>query len=71
MLVAPKIILTSEKRVEFLRLVRSRLTSVKLEQRVGIVMLAADGFQSKDIAQMLSIVRVQVPVGDSAIACPA
>ena len=60
MRVAPEIILTSEERVELLRLVRSRLTSVRLEQRAGIVLLAAEGFQNKDIAQMLSIGRVQV-----------
>ena len=43
-----------------MRLVRSRLISVRLEPRAGIVLLAADGFQNKDIAQMLSIGRVQV-----------
>jgi transposase len=31
-----------------------------LEQRAGIVLLAADGFQNKNIAQMLGIGRVQV-----------
>lgn len=60
MRVAPEIILTSEERAELMRLVRSRLTSVRLEQRAGIVLLARDGFENKDIAQMLSIGRVQV-----------
>ena len=60
MRVAPEIILTSQERAELMRLVRSRLTSVRLEQRTGIVLLAADGFQNKDIAQMLAIGRVQV-----------
>ena len=55
-----RIILTSQERAELMRLVRSRLTSVRLEQRTGIVLLAADGFQNKDIAQMLAIGRVQV-----------
>src|SRR5665811_1372603 len=60
MRVATEIDLTNEERVELMKLVRSRLTSVRLEQRAGIVLLAADGFQNKDIAQMLGIGRVQV-----------
>ena len=60
MRVAPEIVLTNEDRAELMKLVRSRLTSVRLEQRCGIVLLAADGFQNKDIAQMLGVGRVQV-----------
>src|SRR5450756_2533833 len=60
MRVATEIDLTNEERVELMKLVRSRLTSVRLEQRAGIVLLAADGFQNKDIAQMLAVGRVQV-----------
>lgn len=60
MRVAPEILLTDDERMVLMNLVRSRLTSVRLEQRAGIVLLAADGFQSKDIAQMLSVGRVQV-----------
>jgi len=60
MRIAPEIILTDEERAELMKLVCSRLTSVRLEQRAGIVLLAADGFQNKDIAQMLGIGRVQV-----------
>lgn len=60
MRVAPEIILTSQERAELMRLVRSRLTSVRLEQGTEIVLLAADGFQNRDIAQMLAIGRVQV-----------
>ena len=60
MRVASEIVLTNEERTELMKLVRSRLTSVRLEQRAGIVLLAADGFQNKDIAQMLSVGRVQV-----------
>jgi len=60
MRVATEIDLTSEERVELMKLVRSRLTSVRLEQRAGIVLLAADGFQNKDIAKMLAVGRVQV-----------
>lgn len=36
MRVAPEIILTDEERAELMKLVRSRLTSVRLEQRAGI-----------------------------------
>ena len=60
MRVATEIDLTNEERVELMKLVRSRLTSVRLEQRAGIVLLAADGFQNKDIAKMLAVGRVQV-----------
>jgi transposase len=60
MRVATEIVLTLKERSELMGLVRSRLTSVRLEQRAGIVLLAADGFQNKDIAQMLSVGRVQV-----------
>lgn len=60
MRVAPEILLSDDERMVLMNLVRSRLTSVRLEQRAGIVLLAADGFQSKDIAQMLSVGRVQV-----------
>jgi transposase len=60
MRVAPEIVLTNEERAELMKFVRSRLTSVRLEQRCGIVLLAADGFQNKDIAQMLGVGRIQV-----------
>ena len=60
MRIASEIILTSQERAELMKLVRSRLTSVRLEQRAGIVLLAADGFQNKDIADILGIGRVQV-----------
>ena len=60
MRVAPEILLADDERMVLMNLVRSRLTSVRLEQRAGIVLLAADGFQNRDIALMLSIGRVQV-----------
>jgi len=60
MRVAPEILLADDERMVLMNLVRSRLTSVRLEQRSGIVLLAADGFQNKDIAQMLSVGRIQV-----------
>lgn len=60
MRVAPEIVLTSEERAELMKLVRSRLTSVRLAQRARIVLLAAQGLQSKDIAAQLGVGRVQV-----------
>ena len=53
MRVAPEIVLTDEERAELTRLVRSKLTSVRLAQRARIVLLAADGMQNKDIAEQL------------------
>jgi transposase len=60
MRVAPEIILTEDERAELAKLVRSRLSSVRLVQRARIVLLAADGIQNKDIAQQLDVGRVQV-----------
>jgi transposase len=58
--VAPEIILTSEERAGLTKLVRSKLSSVRLAQRARIVLLAAQGLQSKDIAAQLGVGRVQV-----------
>ena len=60
MRVAPEIILTDDERAELARLARSKLSSVRLAQRARIVLLAADGMKSKDIAQQLNVGRVQV-----------
>ncbi len=60
MRVAPEIILTSEERAELTKLVRSKRTSVRLVERARIMLLAAGGMQSKDIAAQLGIGRVQV-----------
>ena len=60
MRVAPEIVLTEEERAELTKLVRSKLTSVRLVQRSQIVLLAADGAQNKDIAVQLGIGREQV-----------
>lgn len=43
-----------------MKLVGSRFTSIRLEQRAGIVLLAADGVQNKEIAAMLGVGRVRV-----------
>jgi transposase len=58
--VAPKIVLTDDERNELMKLVRSKLTSVRLVQRARIVLLAADGMLNKDIAQEVGVGRVQV-----------
>ncbi len=60
MRVAPEIVLTDEERAELKKLVRSRLTSVRLEQRARIVLLATEGMQNKAIAEQLGVGRVQV-----------
>ena len=60
MRVAPEIVLTSEEHAELSKLVRSKLSSVRLVQRARIVLLAADGMQNKAIAQQLGVGRVQV-----------
>ena len=61
MRIALEIVLTEEERAELNRLVRSKLTSVRLVQRAQTVLLASDGLQNKQIAQQLGIGRVQVP----------
>jgi transposase len=60
MRVAAEIVLTDDEQAELNRLVRSKLTSVRLAQRAQIVLLASEGMQSKDIAAQLGIGRVQV-----------
>lgn len=60
MRVAPEIVLTNEEHAELTKLVRSKLSSVRLAQRARIVLLAADGMQNKVIAQQLGVGRVQV-----------
>lgn len=60
MRVAPEIVLTNEEYAELTKLVRSKLTSMRLAQRARIVLLAANGMQNKDIAQHLDMGRVQV-----------
>jgi transposase len=60
MRVAPEIVLTNEEHAELAKLVRSKLSSVRLAQRARIVLLAASGMQNKAIAQQLGVGRVQV-----------
>ena len=60
MRVAPEIVLTDDERSELTKLARSKLTSVRLALRARIVLLAAEGMQSKDIAAELNVGRVQV-----------
>ncbi len=60
MRIAVEIVLTEEQRKDLTKLVRSKLTSVRLAQRARIVLLAADGWRNKDIAEELGVGRVQV-----------
>ena len=60
MRVAPEVVLTNEERAELRRLVRSKLTSVRLAQRARIVLLASQGPQNKEISLQLGVGRVQV-----------
>ncbi len=60
MRVAPEIVLTSEEHIELTKLVRSKLSSVRLAQRARILLLAAEGMQNKAIAQQLGVGREQV-----------
>ena len=58
--VAPTIELTDEQESELTKLAHSKLTSVRLAQRAQIVLLAAQGLQNKEIADLLDVGRVQV-----------
>lgn len=57
---APEIKLSEEERCVLEKQVRSKRTSVRLAQRVRIVLMASTGMQSQAIAQELGIGRVQV-----------
>jgi transposase len=58
--VALAIELTNEQEGDLTRLARSKRTSVRLAQRAPIVLLAAQGFQNKNIDEQLGVGRVQV-----------
>src|SRR4030065_839120 len=60
MRVASEIVLTKEEHAELTKLMRSKLSSVRLALRARIVLLAAGGMQNKDIALQLDVGRVQV-----------
>jgi transposase len=53
--IAPEITLSSSLRAEFKRLIRSRSTTVRLVQRLKIVLLADEGFRNDAIAETLGI----------------
>ena len=57
MRVACEIVLTEQERDELSKLVRSKLTSVRLVQRAQIVLLAAGGMQNKDIGEQVGVSR--------------
>jgi transposase len=58
--VATVVVLSKEQKAVLNKLVSSRLTSLRLTQRVRIVLLAAQGLNNKEIAQQLGVGRVQV-----------
>ena len=55
--VAPEIVLSDEEREGLDKLIRSKLTSVRLALRARIVLLAALGLQNQDIALALEVGR--------------
>lgn len=60
MRIAAKIHLTPQERGMLVKLTRSERTSVRLAQRVRIVLLANEGMQNKAIAIALNLGRAQV-----------
>jgi len=60
MRVATRIELTNEEQAELTKVVRSKLTSVRLAMRARIVLLAAQGLQNMEIAAKVGVGRVQV-----------
>ena len=57
---ASEIELDDTQRQKLVKLAQSNTTEVRLARRVGIVQLAADGFDNHDIGEMLDVGRVQV-----------
>lgn len=55
MRIAREIALSEQERSELSKVVRSKLSSVRLVQRARIVLLAAQGLQNKDIALQLGV----------------
>ena len=55
MRIAREIVLSEQELVELTKVVRSKLSSVRLVQRTRIVLLAAQGLQNKDIALKLGV----------------
>lgn len=60
MRVAPTTVLTIEQKKELTKLSRSNTTSVRLAQRVKIVLLASSGHDNTQIAEELGVGHVQV-----------
>ncbi|KJK21346.1 hypothetical protein UB46_27750 [Burkholderiaceae bacterium 16] len=60
MRVAPDIVLTDAERAELEQLLHAGEENTRLAQRARMVLLAAGGMQSKDIADQLGVGRVQV-----------
>lgn len=56
--VAPAIELKGEDEAELVRLVHSKVSSVRLAERARIALLAAQGLQNLQIAQELGVARI-------------
>ena len=60
MRVASVIRLDGAQRDELMRLAHSNTTEVRLARRAGIVLLAADGLDNRQIAELIGVGRIQV-----------
>jgi transposase len=60
MRVARAIELSDAEREQLVRLTHSNTTEVRLARRAGIVLLAADGLDNRQIAEMMGVGRIQV-----------
>ena len=72
MRIASEIILTAQERAELMKLARSRLTSVRLAQRAGIVLLAAQPMDSRTRTSPTcwALDVSKLPAGDNATLSP-
>jgi transposase len=60
MRVASAIELDEVQRKELMKLAHSNTTEVRLARRAGIVLLAADGLDNREIAELMGVGRIQV-----------
>ena len=60
MRVASEVELDDAHRAELVKLAHSNMTEVRLARRAGIVLLAADGLNNGEIAELMGIGRIQV-----------
>jgi transposase len=58
--VAPKVVLHGLEEAKLVKLLHSKVTSVRMAQRLRIVLLAAQGIQNAEIAGRIGVGRIQV-----------